>query len=134
MDLFDALKNRRSVRRYKVDGVDDKKLEAILDAGRWAPSWANSQCWRFVVVRDKKIIAQLAETMSKVKLPDREINNPSLNAMGIVPVVIVVCAQMGIAGGGHGPADGKVEYATDKGDWFIPGDFLQVGFLKIFLG
>jgi nitroreductase len=119
MELFEAIKNRRSIRRYKTDPVDDKKIEAILEAGRWAPSWANTQCWKFVVVRDAQIKAKLADTMMKVKLPDREIPNPALNAMGIAPVVIVVCAQIGIAGAAHGPAGVNVEYATDKGDWFM---------------
>jgi len=119
MELFEALKTRRSVRRYKADAVDDTKIEMILDAGRWAPSWANTQCWKFVVVRDAKIKAQLADTMSKIKLPDKEINNPAFNAMGIAPVVIAVCGQVGIAGASHGSANDKVEYATDKGDWFM---------------
>ncbi len=119
MELFEAIKNRRSIRRYKTDPVDDKKIEAILDAGRWAPSWANTQCWRFVIVHDTKIKEQLAATLMKVKLPDREIPNPALNAVTTAPVVIVVCAQIGIAGAAHGPAGVKVEYATDKGDWFM---------------
>src|SRR4030043_2257260 len=104
MELFEAIKNRRSIRKYKADAIDDKKIDAILEAGRWAPSWANTQCWRFVVVRDAKIKAQLADTMMMVKLPDREIPNPALNAMGVAPVVIEVCAQIGIAGAAHGPA------------------------------
>jgi nitroreductase len=119
MELFEAIKNRRSIRRYKTDPVDDKTIEAILDAGRWAPSWANTQCWRFVVVRDSKIKEQLAATLMKVKLPDKEIPNPALNAMNIAPVVIVVCAKIGIAGAAHGATGAQVEYATDKGDWFM---------------
>ena len=119
MDLFDTLKGRRSIRRYKTDPVDDKQIEAILEAGRWAPSWANTQCWRFIVIRDVEIKAQLAETMMTVKLPDREIPNPALNAMKTAPVVIAVCAQTGIAGLKHGASGAAVEYATDKGDWFM---------------
>jgi nitroreductase len=119
MELFDALKGRRSIRRYKTDPVDDKQIEAILDAGRWAPSWANTQCWRFIVVRASNTKSQLASTLSMVKLPDREINNPALNAMTIAPVVIAVCAQTGIAGVKHGTSGATIEYATDKGDWFM---------------
>jgi nitroreductase len=119
MDLFDALKSRRSIRRYKTDSVDDKQVEAILEAGRWAPSWANTQCWRFIVVRDANVKTQLADTMMKVKLPDREIPNPAFIAVNTAPVVIAVCAQIGIAGAAHGPAGTEVEYATDKGDWFM---------------
>jgi len=119
MDLFEALKSRRSIRRYKTDPVDDKQIEAILEAGRWAPSWANTQCWRFIVIRDTNIKTQLADTMMKVKLPDKEILNPAFNAVNTAPVVIVVCAQTSIAGAAHGPVGAKVEYATDKGDWFM---------------
>jgi nitroreductase len=119
MDLFDALMNRRSVRRYKADPVDDKQIEAILEAGRWAPSWANTQCWRFVVVRDANVKTQLASTLSTVRLPDKEINNPAFNAMTAAPVIIAVCAQMGIAGAKHGSSGNTTEYATDKGDWFM---------------
>ncbi|MGD0779795.1 MAG: nitroreductase family protein [Dehalococcoidales bacterium] len=119
MELFEAIKNRRSIRRYKTDPVDDTQIEAILEAGRWAPSWANTQCWRFVVIRDTNIKTQLAATLMKVKLPDREIPNPALNAMGIAPVVIAVCAQIGIAGVKHDTIGENIEYATDKGDWFM---------------
>ncbi len=119
MELFEAIKKRRSIRRYKTDPVDDKKIEAILEAGRWAPSWANTQCWRFIVVRDAKIKAQLTDTLMKIKLPNREIPNPATNAMNTVPVVIVVCAEIGKAGAKHGSGSDKVEYETDKGDWFM---------------
>lgn len=119
MELYEAIKNRRSIRRYKTDQIDDKKIEAILEAGRWAPSWANTQCWRFIIVRDTKIKAQLTDTLMKIKLPDREIPNPATNAMNTVPVIIVVCAEMGKSGAKHGPPGSRVEYETDKGDWFM---------------
>jgi len=119
MELFEAIKNRRSIRRYKSDPVDDKKIEAILEAGHWAPSWANTQCWRFIVVRDPKIKAKLTDTLMKIKLPDREVPNPGAMAMNTVPAVIVVCAEIGKAGGKPGPGGGGVEYVTDKGDWFM---------------
>ncbi len=59
MELFEAIKTRRSIRRYKADPVDDKKIEAILESGRWAPSWSNTQCWRFIVVRDPAVRAKV---------------------------------------------------------------------------
>jgi nitroreductase len=119
MELFEAIKSRRSIRRYTSAPVDDKKIEAILEAGRWAPSWSNTQCWRFVVVRDPKIKAKLAETLLKFKLPDRVIDNPAINIINTVPVVIVVCAETGKSGGPPGPGGGGGEFITDKGDWFM---------------
>ena len=72
VDLFEAINSRRSIRRYTADPVDDQKINTILEAGRWAPSWANTQCTRFVVVRDPGIKAALAETINKMKTPDGE--------------------------------------------------------------
>jgi len=119
VELFEAIKNRRSIRRYKADPVDDKKINAILEAGRWAPSWGNTQCWRFIVVRDAKVRAKLADTLAKIKLPDKEIPNPGANAVNTVPVVIVVCAEIGKSGTKPGPGGGGGGYVTDKGDWFM---------------
>ena len=118
MELFEAINNRRSIRRYKPDNVDDTKIDTILEAGRWAPSWTNSQCWRFVVVRDPELKAQLASTLLKIKLRDKEVDNPATTAINTVPAVIVVCAEIGRSGS-ESSAGGGVEYVTDKGDWFM---------------
>jgi nitroreductase len=63
MDAMQAIKGRRSVRKYKPDPVSDEAVEAVLEAARWAPSWTNSQCWRFVVVRDPQMRDNLAATL-----------------------------------------------------------------------
>ena len=99
MEFFDVIRNRRSIRRYTTDPVDDEKIEMILEAGRWAPSWSNSQCWRFVVVRDPDVKGALAGTLMRFKLPDKEIDNPAIPIFHTVPVIIVVCAEMGKSGG-----------------------------------
>ena len=52
MDVYEAIRQRYSVRAYRDEPVEDEKLTRILDAGRLAPSGHNSQPWRFVVVRD----------------------------------------------------------------------------------
>lgn len=118
MELYEAIKSRRSIRRYTSDPVDDKKVEAILEAGRWAPSWANTQCWRFIVIRDPEIKAKVADTLTKIKLPDKVVDNPGAASIKTVPVVIVVCAEIGKSGSKPGPGGGG-EYVTDKGDWFM---------------
>jgi len=119
LELFEAINSRRSIRKYTSDPVDDKKVETILEAGRWAPSWANTQCWRFIVVRDPEVKAGVAETLSKIKLPDKVLDNPGANAVKTVPVLIVVCAEIGKSGSKPGPGGGGGEYVTDKGDWFM---------------
>jgi nitroreductase len=119
MELFEAIKTRRSIRRYKADPVDENKIEAILEAGRWAPSWSNTQCWRFIVVRDTSIRAQLTESLMKIQLPDKEIDNPAVKAFKIVPVIIAVCTEMNKSGLKPGPGGGSGSFITDKGDWFM---------------
>jgi nitroreductase len=119
MELFEAIKNRRSIRKYTNAPVSDEQINKILEAGRWAPSWANTQCWRFVVIRDAGIKTTLSKSLQSIKLPDgKEIPNPATTALNTVPVVIAVCAQIGAAGAKPG-ADGSTGYVTDKGDWFM---------------
>jgi len=111
MDVMEAIKTRRSIRKYKATPVDDKSIELVLEAARWAPSWKNTQCWRFIVVRDTKIKAELADTLW-IKSPS--VRNSSTDAIRKAPVVIVACAELGKSG----YREGKV--ATDKGDyWYM---------------
>lgn len=104
MDIYDLLRERRSVRKYKTDPVSEEKLKRILEAGRLSPSWANKQCWRFIVVRDEQKKAQLAASM-----PD---SNPARKAVSeAAPVVIVLCADPEASG----KQDGKDYYLLDSG-------------------
>jgi nitroreductase len=119
MELFDALMTRRSIRKYTDDAVDDDKIEKILEAGRWAPSWANTQCWRFIVVRDPSVKEKIADCMIKSTRPDGTVgDNPAATAVKTVPVVVVVCAETGKSGCKPGAQPDGVP-VTDKGDWFM---------------
>jgi nitroreductase len=50
MELFEAIYERRSVRRYTDRPIDRDVMEKLLDAARWAPNGSNNNAWRFVVV------------------------------------------------------------------------------------
>ena len=52
---------RRSVYRFKPETVPDEKITAILEAGRWAPSYANSQPWEFITVTDSRLKQNVVE-------------------------------------------------------------------------
>lgn len=114
MDVFEAIKTRRSIRKYKPDPVTDADLQKVLEAAHWAPSWANTQCWRFVVVRDPDIRKQVAGTLMKVQFGDDWLKNAAADAIVQAPVLIVACAQKGIAGYNR---DGTP--VTDKDDWLL---------------
>ncbi|MBN2206907.1 MAG: nitroreductase family protein [Candidatus Aminicenantes bacterium] len=60
MDVLDAIRARRSVRRYKPTPIPEEALARILDAVRLAPSAKNLQPWRFILVRDPALRARVA--------------------------------------------------------------------------
>ncbi len=112
MEVLEAIKTRRSIRKYKTTPVDDKTLELVLEAARWAPSWANTQCWRFIVVRDSDVKNKLADTL--IGVSDRP--NRGAEAIRSAPVAIVACAELGKAG--YFAREPR-EPVTDKGDWYM---------------
>lgn len=64
MDVFEAIRRRRSVRAFTRAPIPRADLEAIVDAGRLAATGYNKQPWTFVVVTDPVMIAQLAVAAS----------------------------------------------------------------------
>ncbi len=95
MDLFDAIKTRRSIRTYLDKPVEDEKLQAVLEAVRMSPSWANFQCWRLIVVKDKDVKAKISALsyVESLFAPLGYKSNPSMKALAEAPVVVVLCAD-----------------------------------------
>lgn len=54
LTVGEAVKNRRSIRRFAPDDVPDEMIGQMLEAARLAPSGANRQPWRFMVVKDQE--------------------------------------------------------------------------------
>lgn len=61
MSVLEAIRRRRSTRRYKTDPIPEDRLGRVLEAARLAPSGKNLQPWRFILVRDTRLKEQLAE-------------------------------------------------------------------------
>lgn len=61
LDVEDAIRKRRAIRRFKPDPIPDEILCRILEAGRLAPSSKNSQPWHFIVIRNKETLKELAK-------------------------------------------------------------------------
>lgn len=55
MDIFDAIKNRRSVRRFEERPVPEELIRKIVEAGQWAPSACNRQDWKFIIVDSEEV-------------------------------------------------------------------------------
>jgi len=81
MDVYAAIRTRKSVRSYLDKPVEKEKLNRVLEAARLAPSASNSQEWRFVVVTDAEKRRRLAEEAAGQRF------------IGQAPVVIAACAQ-----------------------------------------
>ncbi len=82
MDVSEAIRNRRSVRKYQTRNIENDKLDRVLETGRLAPSARNLQEWRFVVVRDGSRRKRLAEAAK------------GQTFVGEAPVVIAACATV----------------------------------------
>ena len=97
MNVIEAIRRRRSIRAYLDKPVEEEKLEAVLEAGRLAPSASNRQEWRYVVVRDPGTRAKLAEAANGQKF------------VGEAPVVLIACANTD----GHKMSCGEPCYPID---------------------
>lgn len=51
MDIYEAIKGRRSIGRVKDEAIGQETIEQILEAGNWAPSHHATEPWRFYVMR-----------------------------------------------------------------------------------
>lgn len=81
MEVIDAIKTRKSVRSFLDKPVEETKLNTVLEAGRLAPSAANRQEWRFLVVRDPETRKRIAMAAGRQTF------------VGEAPIVIAACAE-----------------------------------------
>ena len=116
MELMEAIKGRRSIRKYRTEPVPEEALKTVLEAARLAPSWSNTQCWRLIVVKNKDTKSKLADTLKGIKAGR---TNPADEAVRTAPVVIAACAELGVTGYCRDES-GENKLATDKGEaWFM---------------
>lgn len=92
--VWATIASRKSVRNFAETPVEREKLERCLEAARLAPSWANKQCWHFVVVTGKEQVDTLGLVPAHIK------NTPAL---------IVACGDPEKSGN----IDGKPYYLVD---------------------
>ena len=134
MEFFEAVANRTSIRRYSDRPVEQDKLDSIFQAVQQAPTWANMQCPRFIIVRDRAAKEKLSELSSSEALmaPMGYKANPSRKALAEAPVVVVACADPAASGS----IRGQDYYLVDIG---IAGQTLMLaasalGLATVFVG
>jgi nitroreductase len=103
-EVINAIKNRRSVRAYKNVSIEKDVLQAIVEAGYYAPTGHNGQPWHFAVVQDGALIAEVnAETKKKMaQVPVGWIKNAAKSPRPVThgaPVLIIVSSKKGYVTG-----------------------------------
>ena len=63
--MLELIKSRRSTRKYKTQDVPEEMLNQVIEAGRYAPSGGNCQSTHFIVVKNKEIMAELADLVQQ---------------------------------------------------------------------
>ena len=114
METIDAIKKRRSIRKYRKYSVDRDKIVDILEAGRLAPSAKNRQPWYFVVVNEE-IKNKIADLMISLIQEQKEEGDYSYSSsikftgevMKNAPVLILIY--------------------TDEDDRYLISDTLSIG-------
>ena len=104
-DLITIIKQRRSIRNYSDKEIPAEVLQTMLEAVQWTPSWANTQCWEIVAIKDPKIKEQIQAAVPK--------SNPAFKSILNAPVVLALCAKLGTSGYYKGVV------TTKFGDWFM---------------
>ncbi len=104
-ELMNIIKQRRSTRKYEEKDVPEEALNEILEAVQWTPSWANTQCWEIIVVKDSVLREKLQETIFP--------KNPATKAIVTAPVLLALCGKLKSSGYYNNAA------ITKFGDWFM---------------
>ena len=85
MNFSDVILSRKSVRSFQDKDIPEEILNNMIEVARLSPSFQNRQCWRFIVVRDKNIIKDLALRSGMISKVNFFIKD--------APVVIIACAD-----------------------------------------
>lgn len=84
MDTLEAIHTRRSIRKYQDMPVPEDLVRQVLAAAMHAPSARNAQPWQFVVIDDRRLLAEIPRI------------NPNAHMAGRAPTAILICGDLGL--------------------------------------
>ena len=94
METLQAIHTRRSIRKYRGEPVPEDVVHRLLEAAMMAPSARNGQPWHFVVIRDRKLLAEIPHF------------HPNAQMAAHAPLGILVCGDVRLEGSpGYWPID-----------------------------
>ena len=97
-DIFEVIKNRRSVRAYKDEQIDDEAIEKILEAAIMAPTARGEAPWHFTVVQNKEVLQDINDSVRSILSNSGDelleaIAESGVNVMHNAPTVVFVSAK-----------------------------------------
>ena len=95
MEFEQAVKNRRSIRRFLDRDVPDELLTSLIDCALMAPSSMNGQPWNFIVIRDNETKARLAAVKNRYCPEDKK--DYSADFIMEAPLLILTCVNRKLA-------------------------------------
>ena len=81
MDVFEAIYNCRSIRKFEPKPVEKEKVQEMLKSAMYAPSARNTQSWQFIVITDKELLDALMRV------------HPYAAMLAEAPLAILVCGD-----------------------------------------
>jgi nitroreductase len=84
MDAIEAIRTRRSIRKFKDGGISEETIRLLLEAAMNAPSAGNEQPWQFVVIDDRKILDEIPGI------------HPHTAMLKQAPMAILVCGDLSL--------------------------------------
>lgn len=130
-DTLKIIKQRRSIRSYQDKPVKEEELQAVLDAGLYAPN-AGDQAWHFTVVQNRELLNRLdraaKEAARQMDMPHlRELgNDEKFNCLYGAPVLIIV------SGNGQVPIPLEADCAAATQNMLLAAESLGLGSCWIF--
>jgi len=98
-ETLKVIRERRTTRKFKSEQIKEEELQAIIEAGIYAPSAHNKQSWNFTVIQNAELLEELnTEAKEAAKnFPDELLkkmaNNDKYNAFYGAPTVIIVSGE-----------------------------------------
>ncbi len=130
-DVLNAIKNRRSVRKYKPDQISQEELDLILEAGMYAPSYGNQQPWHFTVIQNQNLLEHIDRTIRE-EIAEARIEsfrslraNPDFRATYGAPTLVVVSGR-------KDGSDWRVDCSAAIQNMLLAAESLNIG--SVWLG
>ena len=98
MQLDECIKGRRSVRAYTDEPVSKEQMNAVLEAGTWAPSAMDREPWKFVIIESKaliKLVSNETKALVKVNMPPlaQQFSTDADIICYNAPMLVLVCTE-----------------------------------------